>query len=48
MPSILVRFSRNLYFRYRFSTPTQVSNFMKIRVVGAELFCVGGRTDRET
>jgi len=37
--------TENLNFRYRFSTTTQISNFMKIRVVGAELFHVGWRTD---
>jgi len=32
----------------RFSKHTQISNFMKIRPVGAELLLADGRTDRQT
>jgi len=32
----------------RFSKTPQIPNFMKIRPVGAELFCAHGRTDRRT
>jgi hypothetical protein len=32
----------------RFSKKSQISNFMKIHVVGAELFHVGGRTEGQT
>jgi len=32
-------------FLDRFSIITQISNFMKIRLVGAELFHADGRTD---
>jgi len=34
-----------LEFFDRFSKDNQISNFMKIRPVGAELFHAGGRTD---
>ena len=43
---ILVRLELNLTFLYRFSNNTQISNFMKIRPLGAELFHAEGRTDR--
>jgi len=33
-------------FLERFSKTTQISNFMKIRRVGSELFHAGSRTDR--
>jgi len=42
---ILVQFSRNLNMLDRFSTNTQIQNFIKIRPVGAELFHVDRRTD---
>ena len=35
----------SLIFPTDFSTRTQISNFMKIRPVGAELFHVDGQTD---
>jgi hypothetical protein len=35
----------NLYFLDRFPKYGQMSNFMKIRPVGAELFHADGRTD---
>jgi len=35
-----------LNFIDTFATNTQISNFMKIRPVGAELFYADGRTDR--
>jgi hypothetical protein len=44
LPSILARFSRNFNFLDIFSKNTQISNFMKIRPVGAALF----HTDRQT
>ena len=47
---ILVRFNWNLNFLARFSKNSEVSNFMKIRPVGAELLnaerLTGGQTDR--
>jgi len=49
---ILVRFQWNLNFPDTFSNNTTVLNFMKIRVVEAELFHANGRrhgrTDRQT
>jgi hypothetical protein len=48
-PVTFVRFERNLEVLNRFSENTQMSNFMKIRPVGAELFFgPGGGTDRPT
>ena len=44
---ILVRFSWILNFLSRFSKNTQITNFMKIRPVGAELYA-DGRTDTKT
>jgi hypothetical protein len=38
---ILMKFE---FFFDRFAKNTQISNFMKIRLVGAELFHAGGQT----
>ena len=46
MPDILVRFEINLNFLDRYSKNAQISKFVKIRPVGAELFQAHGRTDR--
>jgi hypothetical protein len=52
VPIILVRFNENWIFSTDFSKNTQISNSIKIRPVGAELFHTdgrtGGRTDRQT
>jgi hypothetical protein len=45
VPSILVRCARNLDFLGRFSKNTQISNYVEVLLVGAELFHAGGRTD---
>jgi hypothetical protein len=37
-----------LNFLDRFSKYVQISNFMKIRPVGAEMFHADGRTERQT
>ena len=42
---ILSYFNDTLIFSTDFSTHIQISNFMKIRPAGAELFCVDGQTD---
>ena len=43
---ILFRFQWNFNFIHRFSENSQISNFMKILPVGAELFHADRRTDR--
>jgi hypothetical protein len=48
VPVILVRFKLNLKFLEGFEKDTQISNFMKIRPVGAELFRADRRTDGRT
>jgi len=45
--AILVRFERDLNFVETFSKNIQISHFMKIRPVRAELFYVEGRTDKQ-
>jgi len=39
-------FNETLIFVNRFSKKTQISNFMEVRPVGAELLHADGRTDR--
>jgi len=41
-------FNETLNFLNRLSKTTQISNVMKIRQVGAEMFYVAERTDRQT
>ena len=41
-------FNKNLNFLNRISKNTQISNFVKIRAVGAELFHAEEQTDRQT
>jgi len=48
VPVILVRFNKTSIFIYIFSKNSQISSFMKIRPVGAELFHVNGRSDGRT
>jgi hypothetical protein len=47
VPVVLVTCSWNFNFLDIFSKNTQISNFMKIRPVRAELFYVDGRTDKK-
>jgi len=46
VPDILVRFWWNFNLLYTFSKNAQISNFMKIRPVGAELLHSDGQMDR--
>jgi len=48
VPIIFFIFERNLNCVERFSKPTRISNFMKIRPVSAELFRADRRIDRQT
>jgi hypothetical protein len=48
VPHFFFRFSWNLDFLGRFSKTTQISSFMKIHPMGAELFYAYGQTDRQT
>ena len=47
VPLIPVRFYWNLYFLDRFSKNSQISNFTRTRLVGAELFHAERQTDGE-
>ena len=44
-PVILSHFNENLNFLDKFSKNTEISNLMKVRSVGAELFHADGWTD---
>ena len=48
VPFILVRFKYNLNILDGFSKNPQISNFLKIRTVGAELFYADGQTRRNS
>jgi hypothetical protein len=47
-PFVLSELNKTWVFDDRFSQNTQISNFMKIRPVGTELFHAEGRTDGRT
>jgi hypothetical protein len=47
VPVVLVTFQGRLNFLDRFSKMTQISNLMKIRPVGTELFHANGGTDTD-
>ena len=47
-PLFLPDFNEAWIFPTVYSKNTQISNFMKIRAVGAELFHADGRMDRQT
>ena len=44
VPIILVKVQQNLNFLHRLSQKAQISNFIEIRLVGAELFRADGQT----
>ena len=46
VPVILVRLKENLNYLERLSKNTQISNFIKIRPMGVQLFHAKERTDR--
>jgi hypothetical protein len=48
VPLFLSGFNETGLFSADFRKNTQISNFMKIRPVGAELFQADGQTDRQT
>jgi hypothetical protein len=48
VPTILLRFLLKLKFLKRYSKNPNMSNFMKIIQVGAELFSTDRKTDRQT
>jgi len=48
VPVTLARIELNSNILNRLSKNTQISNFMEVRSVGAELFLEDGWTDRQT
>jgi len=46
--AVIFTFPQHIDFLDTFSKIPEISNFMKIRPVGAELFHDDGRTDRQT
>ena len=48
VPLFLSHVNETWNFLHRFSKNSQISSFLKIRPVGAELFHVDGRTDGQT
>jgi len=48
VPVIIVRLKYSFNFLNRFSKNTQISNLIKIRPVGDEVFHANGRTDIQT